>query len=92
MTRGPRLRRARTTDEGGRGLFLVALLAQHWVAGTRRTARSSALSSSCRREVGGTAFEVRNDVRGATRNSGHGRRNAPVDSVVDADFRSCLAS
>lgn len=29
----PRLRRARTTDEGGRGLFLVAQLAQHW--GTR---------------------------------------------------------
>ena len=31
----PRLRRARTTDEGGRGLFLVAQLAQHW--GTRYT-------------------------------------------------------
>uniref|UniRef100_UPI0035A8277F ATP-binding protein n=1 Tax=Kitasatospora aureofaciens TaxID=1894 RepID=UPI0035A8277F len=26
----PRLRRARTTDEGGRGLFLVAQLAARW--------------------------------------------------------------
>ncbi|KES05415.1 protein phosphatase [Streptomyces toyocaensis] len=32
----PRLRRARTTDEGGRGLFLVAQLAERW--GTRCTA------------------------------------------------------
>ncbi len=32
----PRLRRARTTDEGGRGLFLVAQLAQRW--STRYTA------------------------------------------------------
>ncbi|MET8567554.1 SpoIIE family protein phosphatase [Streptomyces sp. NPDC004783] len=31
----PRLRRAATTDEGGRGLFLVAQLAQRW--GTRYT-------------------------------------------------------
>ncbi|WP_034091301.1 SpoIIE family protein phosphatase [Streptacidiphilus albus] len=31
----PRLRRARMTDEGGRGLFLVAQLAQRW--GTRYT-------------------------------------------------------
>jgi anti-sigma regulatory factor (Ser/Thr protein kinase) len=31
----PRLRRARSTDEGGRGLFMVAQLAQHW--GTRYT-------------------------------------------------------
>jgi GAF domain-containing protein/anti-sigma regulatory factor (Ser/Thr protein kinase) len=31
----PRLRRAATTDEGGRGLFLVARLAQRW--GTRYT-------------------------------------------------------
>ncbi|MFF4550077.1 SpoIIE family protein phosphatase [Streptomyces sp. NPDC001406] len=31
----PRLRRARTTDEGGRGLFLVAQLAERW--GTRYT-------------------------------------------------------
>lgn len=32
----PRLRHARTTDEGGRGLFLVAQLARRW--GTRYTA------------------------------------------------------
>jgi anti-sigma regulatory factor (Ser/Thr protein kinase) len=31
----PRLRHARTTDEGGRGLFLVAQLAHRW--GTRYT-------------------------------------------------------
>ncbi|MFE4383160.1 SpoIIE family protein phosphatase [Streptomyces cyaneofuscatus] len=33
----PRLRHARTTDEGGRGLFLVAQLARRW--GTRYTRR-----------------------------------------------------
>ncbi|MFJ9624077.1 SpoIIE family protein phosphatase [Streptomyces sp. NPDC101181] len=33
----PRLRHARTTDEGGRGLFLVAQLARRW--GTRYTTR-----------------------------------------------------
>lgn len=32
----PRLRHARTTDEGGRGLFLVARMARRW--GTRYTA------------------------------------------------------
>ncbi|MFE2715303.1 SpoIIE family protein phosphatase [Streptomyces mirabilis] len=37
----PRLRRARTTDEGGRGLFLVAQLAQHW--GTRYTANGKVI-------------------------------------------------
>ncbi|MGW1803153.1 ATP-binding protein, partial [Streptomyces sp. NPDC001984] len=26
----PRLRHAKTIDEGGRGLFIVAQLAQHW--------------------------------------------------------------
>jgi hypothetical protein len=31
----PHLRRARTTDEGGWGLFLVAQLTEHW--GTRYT-------------------------------------------------------
>jgi hypothetical protein len=31
----PHLRRARTTDEGGRGLFLVARMAERW--GTRYT-------------------------------------------------------
>lgn len=41
----PRLRHARTTDEGGRGLFLVAQLAHRW--GTRYTprGRSSGRSS-----------------------------------------------
>jgi GAF domain-containing protein/anti-sigma regulatory factor (Ser/Thr protein kinase) len=37
----PRLRRARTTDEGGRGLFLVAQLADRW--GTRYTANGKAI-------------------------------------------------
>ncbi|MFJ3233841.1 SpoIIE family protein phosphatase [Streptomyces sp. NPDC086787] len=35
-TTSPHLRRALITDEGGRGLFLIAQLAQRW--GTRRTA------------------------------------------------------
>lgn len=33
----PHLRRARSDDEGGRGLFLVAQLTDHW--GTRYAAR-----------------------------------------------------
>ncbi|MEU2715614.1 SpoIIE family protein phosphatase [Streptomyces sp. NPDC007205] len=37
----PRLRRAATTDEGGRGLFLVAQFAQRW--GTRYTARGKVI-------------------------------------------------
>ncbi|MFJ8198234.1 SpoIIE family protein phosphatase [Streptomyces sp. NPDC096152] len=37
----PRLRRARTTDEGGRGLFLVAQLAERW--GTRYTAEGKVI-------------------------------------------------
>ncbi|MCM2579820.1 SpoIIE family protein phosphatase [Streptomyces meridianus] len=37
----PRLRRARSTDEGGRGLFLVAQLADHW--GTRYAARGKVI-------------------------------------------------
>ncbi|MFI5684721.1 SpoIIE family protein phosphatase [Streptomyces sp. NPDC051636] len=37
----PRLRRAATTDEGGRGLFLVAQFAQRW--GTRHTARGKVI-------------------------------------------------
>ncbi|AXI78392.1 SpoIIE family protein phosphatase [Peterkaempfera bronchialis] len=37
----PRLRRAAATDEGGRGLFLVAQLAQRW--GTRYTASGKAI-------------------------------------------------
>jgi serine phosphatase RsbU (regulator of sigma subunit)/PAS domain-containing protein/anti-sigma regulatory factor (Ser/Thr protein kinase) len=37
----PRLRRAATTDEGGRGLFLVAQFAQRW--GTRYTPRGKVI-------------------------------------------------
>ncbi|MFD5203987.1 SpoIIE family protein phosphatase [Streptomyces sp. NPDC058375] len=37
----PRLRHARTTDEGGRGLFLVAQLAHRW--GTRYTPRGKVI-------------------------------------------------
>ncbi|MGW5661638.1 SpoIIE family protein phosphatase [Streptomyces sp. NPDC003758] len=37
----PRLRRAATTDEGGRGLFLVAQFAQRW--GTRYTAEGKVI-------------------------------------------------
>ncbi|MDQ1013024.1 anti-sigma regulatory factor (Ser/Thr protein kinase) [Streptomyces sp. V4I23] len=37
----PHLRRAATTDEGGRGLFLVAQFAQRW--GTRYTARGKVI-------------------------------------------------
>ncbi|WP_217169818.1 SpoIIE family protein phosphatase [Streptomyces sp. AC512_CC834] len=37
----PHLRRAATTDEGGRGLFLVARFAQRW--GTRYTARGKVI-------------------------------------------------
>ncbi|MER5447194.1 SpoIIE family protein phosphatase [Streptomyces sp. NPDC002766] len=37
----PHLRRAKTTDEGGRGLFLVAQFAQRW--GTRYTARGKVI-------------------------------------------------
>ena len=39
----PRLRRAQTLDEGGRGLFLVAQLSQRW--GTRYTARGKVIWS-----------------------------------------------
>jgi anti-sigma regulatory factor (Ser/Thr protein kinase) len=37
----PHLRRAATTDEGGRGLFLVAHFARRW--GTRHTARGKVI-------------------------------------------------
>jgi PAS domain S-box-containing protein len=37
----PHLRRARSTDEGGRGLFLVAQLSDHW--GTRHTANGKTI-------------------------------------------------
>ncbi|MER5730323.1 SpoIIE family protein phosphatase [Streptomyces sp. NPDC002138] len=41
----PHLRRADTTDEGGRGLFLVAQLAQSW--GTRYTHRGKVIWAEC---------------------------------------------
>jgi len=41
----PHLRRAATTDEGGRGLFLVAQLAQAW--GTRYTERGKVIWAEC---------------------------------------------
>ncbi len=53
----PHLRHAATTDEGGRGLFLVAQLAQAW--GTRYTARGKVIWAECAIEapegVSGTA-------------------------------------
>jgi hypothetical protein len=41
----PHLRRAAITDEGGRGLFLVAQLAEAW--GTRYTARGKVIWAEC---------------------------------------------
>ncbi|AWZ10637.1 SpoIIE family protein phosphatase [Streptomyces sp. ICC4] len=41
----PHLRRAATTDEGGRGLFLVAQLAQSW--GARYTPRGKVIWAEC---------------------------------------------
>ncbi|MFD8703214.1 SpoIIE family protein phosphatase [Kitasatospora sp. NPDC059648] len=41
----PHLRHAATTDEGGRGLFLVAQLAQAW--GTRYTSRGKVIWAEC---------------------------------------------
>lgn len=41
----PHLRRAATTDEGGRGLFLVAQLARSW--GTRYTAEGKVIWAEC---------------------------------------------
>ncbi|WP_328767647.1 SpoIIE family protein phosphatase [Streptomyces sp. NBC_00286] len=41
----PHLRRAATTDEGGRGLFLVAQLAQSW--GTRYTPEGKVIWAEC---------------------------------------------
>jgi serine phosphatase RsbU (regulator of sigma subunit)/anti-sigma regulatory factor (Ser/Thr protein kinase) len=48
----PHLRQAANTDEGGRGLFLVAQLAQAW--GTRYTARGKIIWAECALEVTGT--------------------------------------
>ncbi|MFM9373360.1 SpoIIE family protein phosphatase [Streptomyces sp. Da 82-17] len=49
----PHLRRAATTDEGGRGLFLVAQFAERW--GTRYTARGKVIwtEQPVRRDVSG---------------------------------------
>ncbi|MFE9867817.1 SpoIIE family protein phosphatase [Streptomyces sp. NPDC005506] len=41
----PHLRRARVFDEGGRGLFLVAQLAEHW--GTRHARRGKTVWAEC---------------------------------------------
>ncbi|MFD7630241.1 ATP-binding protein, partial [Streptomyces sp. NPDC059851] len=41
----PHLRRAATTDEGGRGLFLVAQLSQAW--GTRYTGQGKVIWAEC---------------------------------------------
>ncbi|MCW7947309.1 histidine kinase [Streptomyces hygroscopicus] len=49
----PRLRRAATTDEGGRGLFLVAQFAQRW--GTRYTAHGKVIWTEQTLEGGATA-------------------------------------
>ncbi|WP_329389402.1 SpoIIE family protein phosphatase [Streptomyces sp. NBC_01351] len=45
----PHLRRAATTDEGGRGLFLVAQLAQAW--GARYTPRGKVIWAECALEA-----------------------------------------
>ncbi|MEU5426112.1 SpoIIE family protein phosphatase [Streptomyces olivoreticuli] len=47
----PHLRHAATTDEGGRGLFLVAQLSQSW--GTRYTADGKVIWAECALEVPG---------------------------------------
>ncbi|MFE1882961.1 SpoIIE family protein phosphatase [Streptomyces diastatochromogenes] len=49
----PHLRRAATTDEGGRGLFLVAQFAQRW--GTRYTARGKIIWTEQSTHDDGTA-------------------------------------
>ncbi|WP_435852245.1 SpoIIE family protein phosphatase [Streptomyces sparsogenes] len=59
----PHLRRARATDEGGRGLFLVSQLARHW--GTRYTAdgkviwAEQAISASQPENASGTGSRER---------------------------------
>ncbi|QHC23649.1 SpoIIE family protein phosphatase [Streptomyces sp. GS7] len=47
----PHLRHAATTDEGGRGLFLVAQLSQAW--GTRYTGNGKAIWAECALELSG---------------------------------------
>ncbi|MEE4597181.1 SpoIIE family protein phosphatase [Streptomyces sp. DSM 41524] len=44
-TTSPHLRRARTFDEGGRGLFLVAQVSQRW--GTRQTSAGKTIWAEC---------------------------------------------
>ncbi|MEV6057982.1 ATP-binding protein [Streptomyces sp. NPDC052107] len=44
----PRLRHARTVDEGGRGLFICAQLAQNWGPATPTTGRRSGPSKPSR--------------------------------------------
>lgn len=44
-TTAPHLRRARTFDEGGRGLFLVAQLSERW--GTRHTTAGKTIWAEC---------------------------------------------
>ncbi|MEU1852424.1 SpoIIE family protein phosphatase [Streptomyces sp. NPDC019990] len=57
----PHLRRAATTDEGGRGLFLVAQFAQRW--GTRYLARGKVIwAEQSTRAPEGDADEVPADV------------------------------
>ncbi|WP_280697892.1 SpoIIE family protein phosphatase [Kitasatospora sp. GP82] len=52
----PHLRHAATTDEGGRGLFLVAQLAQAW--GTRYTARGKVIWAECALEASGQIPDI----------------------------------
>ncbi|WWR55030.1 SpoIIE family protein phosphatase [Streptomyces sp. SCSIO 30461] len=51
----PRLRRARVTDEGGRGLFLVAQFAERW--GTRYTSRGKVIWAELSLHGGGPSVE-----------------------------------
>ncbi|WP_197085238.1 SpoIIE family protein phosphatase [Saccharothrix sp. ST-888] len=52
----PHLRHAASTDEGGRGLFLVAQLAQSW--GTRYTAGGKVIWAECALEEPGHAPDI----------------------------------
>ncbi|CAM5490078.1 hypothetical protein SANTM175S_00211 [Streptomyces antimycoticus] len=52
----PRRRRARDTDEGGRGLQLVGLLSAAWARGVRRAARRSGSTAPAGRPVLGAGL------------------------------------
>ncbi|WNO76874.1 SpoIIE family protein phosphatase [Streptomyces sp. AM8-1-1] len=56
----PHLRRARVLDEGGRGLFLVAQLSEHW--GTRHARRGKTVWAECTLDApelfGGAALDL----------------------------------